>query len=185
MKKVSKQFLLLLTSTVVFCSCNTGSSPQTEAARDTTSSATAAPAAQQMNYPYTIEHPDYWEMGSQQNTFNALSALKAWENKNLDESLKYFADSVLVQFDRLDRKVSKDTLKTILTLPKEVKNVVVKMQDWESVISKDKKEEYVTLWYRQFEDHANGKKDSVDVINDIKMKDGKIIALDEYRRRLQ
>ena len=59
------------------------------------------------------------------------------------------------------------------------------MQDWESVISKDKNEEYVTLWYREYQEHKDGKKDSVDVINDIKMKDGKIIGLDQYSRKIK
>ena len=58
------------------------------------------------------------------------------------------------------------------------------MQDWESVISKDKNEEYVTIWYRQYGENEDGKKDSIDVINDLKMKNGKIIGLDEYRRKL-
>ena len=64
------------------------------------------------------------------------------------------------------------------------KNYSIKMQDWESVISKDKTEEYVTLWYREYKENTNGKKDSMDVVNDLKMKDGKIIGLDQYIRRL-
>ncbi len=184
MKKVSKQFLLLLVLTVALLSCNNKGTTKTEAGSDTTTSTPAVSTTQKMDYPYTIEHPDNWTEGSQQNTFNALSALKAWENRNIDESLKYFADSVQVQFDGFDKKVSKDTLKAMISPNKTTKSVSVKMQDWESVISKDKKDEYVTLWYRQYNEDVNGKKDSVDVINDLKMKDGKIIGLDEYRRKL-
>ncbi|MEO6905894.1 MAG: hypothetical protein ABI148_06005, partial [Ginsengibacter sp.] len=64
------------------------------------------------------------------------------------------------------------------------KNWKIKMQDWESVISNDKKDEYVTLWYRQYSENMKGVKDSTDIINDLKMKDGKIIGLDEYTRKL-
>ncbi len=60
----------------------------------------------------------------------------------------------------------------------------VKMQDWESVISKDKKQEWVTLWYTQKWEDMKGKKDSADIINDINIKNGKIVRLDEYTRKL-
>lgn len=138
---------------------------------------------EKVDYPYTIENPDYWESGSQQNTLAVLNSLKAWENKNIDESLKYFADSIDVGFDGLTKKISNDSLRRIIT-PDSLTTFRIRMQDWESVISKDKKVEYVTVWYRQFYDNGKGKKDSVDVVNDLKMKDGKIIGIDEYERKL-
>lgn len=176
-----KLLVMLMVGGFLFASCNNATSSSPDATNDTT--ATAA-NVQKMDYPYTIEHPDYWETGSQQNTMNALSALKAWENKNMDESLKYFADSIHVQFDGIDKMVSNDTLKAMLTPAPTLKDWPIKMQDWESVISKDKKEEYVTLWYREYAINTKGEKDSMDVINDLKMKDGKIIGLDQYVRKL-
>ena len=44
----------------------------------------------QINYPYTIDHPDNWDIGSTDNTMVALSALKAYENGNIDESYEIF-----------------------------------------------------------------------------------------------
>jgi hypothetical protein len=181
MKNVFKQFLLFFIGGALFASCHSADSATTKVSDGKTANTVVA---EQMNYPYTIDHPDYWETGSQQNTMNALSSLKAWENNNMDESMKYFADSVHAQFDGFDKTVPKDSLRKMITPGPTLKNHSIKMQDWESVISKDKKDEYVTLWYRQFEENTNGKKDSVDVINDLKMKDGKIIGLDEYRRKL-
>jgi hypothetical protein len=184
MKKVSKQFFMLFVGGLIFISCKNGNNTKSSnSANDSAAVASVNSVVQEMNYPYKIDHPDYWETGSQQNTFNALSALKAWENGNIGQSLTYFADTVHVQFDGIDKMVPKDTLGLMITPNKSIKKILVKMQDWESVISKDKKEEYVTLWYRQYED-VNGKKDSIDIINDLKMKDGKIIGLDEYRRKL-
>ena len=181
MKKVSGPLLLLLLAGALFTSCNNSGSTAAEPSGDTT---TNTIAAEPINYPYTIDHPDYWEPGSQQNTLNALTSLKAWENNNMDECMKYFADSVHVQFDGFDQTVSNDSLRKMITPGPNTKSYSVKMQDWESVISKDKKEEYVTAWYRQYREDKDGKKDSIDVVNDLKMKDGKIIALDEYLRKL-
>lgn len=175
-----KSLVMVMGGGFLLASCNNSRSSNPPGTNDTT--ATTA-NDQKMNYPYTIEHPDYWDIGSSQNTLDALSALKAWENKNLDGSLKYFADSVRLQFNGIDKMLSNDSLKAMLTPPPGT-DYSIKMQDWESVISKDKKEEYVTLWYREYSKNPKGDKDSVDVIDDLKMKNGKIIGLDEYTRKL-
>lgn len=138
-----------------------------------------------VDYPYTIERPDNWEVGSSANTEVALKALKAWENGKIDESVTYFADSVLMEFDRLEKKMPKDSVKAMFAVGRNTfKTVNVKMHDWESVISKDKKEEWVTVWYTQRWEGKDGTKDSIAVINDIQLKDGKIIRLSEYTRKL-
>jgi hypothetical protein len=177
MKKLTFIFL-----TALACSCNNTQTATKDAAKDT---AAAAPTATPVNYPYTIEHPDNWEVGNTTNTMTSLSALKAWEDGKLDESLKYFGDSVRLQFDGLDKKMSNDSLKAILTRARNnYKTIKVKMYDWESVISKDKSEEWVTLWYSQMWETTKGVKDSADVIDDLQLKNGKIIRLSEYTRKL-
>lgn len=177
-----KLLLLPFWGGILFVSCNNSQTTTKVPAVESTTVDTLV--AQKMDYPYTIKKPDNWDMGSQQNTLNALRALKAWENNKLDVSAGYFDDSVQIRFDGIDKKVSNDILKAFIAYRPEVKSYSIKMEDWESVISKDKKDEYVTLWYRQFMEYKNGKKDSVDVIDDLKMKDGKIIGLDEYSRKL-
>jgi hypothetical protein len=177
-----KKLLLIFLGGVIFSSCNNGNSSASEAGKDTSASVTATPP---MNYPYKIDHPDNWETGSTQNTMNVLSSLKAWENKNVDESIGYFGDSVHIEFDGIDTKISRDSLKAMFNKgAASVKSRSIKMYDWESVISKDKNDEYVTLWYREYWEDMKGNKDSADIINDVKMKDGKIIGLDEFTRKL-
>ncbi|MBV4355948.1 hypothetical protein [Pinibacter aurantiacus] len=177
MKKLTFFFL-----TALACSCNNMQTPPKEPVKDT--AATAATATP-VNYAYTIEHPDYWEIGNPANTATSLSALKAWEDGKLDESLSYFGDSVRVQFDGLDKKMSHDSLTALLTRARNnYKTIKVKMYDWESVISKDKSEEWVTLWYFQTWETPKGVKDSADVINDLQLKNGKIVRLSEYTRKI-
>lgn len=173
-----RKLLLFLFMGFLF-SCNNSETTSTDLPKDETT-AEATP-----NYPYTIDQPDNWEPGSKANTFAALSSLKAWENGQIDESVRYFADTVHVQFDGLDAKVSNDSLKAMFADSHgRYKTMNVRMSDWESVISKDKAHEYVTLWYTQTWETTNGVKDSVAIINDIEFKDGKIIGLDEYSRKL-
>ncbi|MES2004435.1 MAG: hypothetical protein V4450_07930 [Bacteroidota bacterium] len=134
-------------------------------------------------YAYTIEKPDNWDMGSSQNTAIALSALKAFENKNIDESVGYFADTVAWKSDFIDAKYSKDSLKAMFAnFWKGTQAMTVKMDDYESVISKDKKDEYVTIWYKQIMTDMKGKTDSVFLINDFKIAKGKIVSLSESLR---
>ncbi len=180
MKHLCKPFLLLFIGGALFSACKNAESTSAEVSKDSSATSTTV---QKMDYPYNIDKPDNWEPGSQQNTMIALSALKAWENKNLDEAMKYFADSVKAAFDGVEKMVSNDTLRAWITPAPTIINQSIKMQDWESVISKDKSTEYVTLWYREYTETAKGK-DSIEVVNDIKMKDGKIIGLEQYSRKL-
>lgn len=64
------------------------------------------------------------------------------------------------------------------------KTARIVMRDWESVISKDKSEEWVTLWYTEHWETKAGVKDSAAFVNDMRLKNGKIISLNEYTRRL-
>ncbi len=157
-------------------SCNNGGTDTKDAVKDT---------ATTKAYPYKIEHPDAWEMGNTANTMVVLNSIKAWEDGKLDESIKYFGDSVRAQFDAFDKKLSNDSLKVLLTNERNrYKTVALKMEDWESVVSKDKTQEWVTLWYTQTWETTKGVKDSAAVINDLQLKGGKIIRIDEYLRKL-
>lgn len=176
-----KKLILIFTAGIIFYSCNSETATTTDATKDSTS---AEPAAAKINYPYTIDHPDTWETGSTDNTMAALSALKAYENGNIDECVKYFGDSVHLQFDGLDTKVSNDSLKAMFTRNRAgIKSMEVKMDDWESVISKDKSAEYVSVWYKEIWKDNKGKIDSLAQMDDLRMKNGKIIGLDEKSRK--
>jgi hypothetical protein len=58
-------------------------------------------------------------------------------------------------------------------------NLTITMYDYESVVSADKKDEWVTLWYKQAWKDEKGKADSLNIIDDCKMQNGKMIVLDE------
>jgi len=178
-----KKLKLFFLAAIAFTSCNNAGTDTKEAVKDSAAMALATPAA--INYPYTIDHPDNWEMGSSANTMVALGALKGYETVNIPEAMKYFGDSVHLQFDGLDKTLPADSVQAMFTkFRAAMKSFDVKMSDWESVISKDKKEEWVTMWYRQHWEDMKGKKDSADIIDDLKLKDGKIVRLDEYTRKL-
>jgi hypothetical protein len=137
-------------------------------------------------YAYTVKNPDNWDIGNTKNVEVAFNALKAFEDHKIDESLNFFGDSVLWKADYMEAKLSKDSLKSIFnSIWSETSALKIEMHDFESVISKDKKDEFVTIWYVQKSTDKKGKVDSLALINDMKIANGKIIELDEYTRHFK
>ena len=178
---MKKPFQVLITAmSTCLLSCNTASTEKT----GTDSAASVATNEQKMEYAYTIDHPDNWEIGDQKNTAVALKSLKAFENGDIPAAMEGFGDTVRIEFDQMEATLSNDSLKSMFTkVRSEMKDLKIKMEDWESVISKDKKTEYVSLWYKQIWTDEKGKTDSVECMDDVKMKDGKIVLLNEKTRR--
>lgn len=135
-------------------------------------------------YAYTIAHPDQWEWGDKNNIKIALNSLKAFENGNISAALKDYADTVLVQMDGFEGRLSKDSLMTLFLRERgALKRMGIEMNDFESVRSKDGKSEYVSLWYKQLWEDKTGKIDSIECMDDVAFRNGKIILLNEKIRR--
>lgn len=136
-----------------------------------------------ITYPYSLEKPDNWDIGSKENTLLVMNALKAFEDNKVEDCLSYFADTVRWRADYMDQTLSKDSLRVAMTnLRNSIQALQVKMGDFESVISKDKKDEWVTLWYTEIVTDKTGKTDSLAMVNDIKVSNGKIVELNESVR---
>jgi hypothetical protein len=154
-----KKNRLLLIIPVLITAC------QQKAATDATAPATP-------KYPYTIKHPDYWDMDtSHTNTMTALTALKSFEKLDTATMKKCFADSIDFKYDNGDFKgTNAQFMKTAVEMSGMMKNMKVDMKDWEAVVSKDKKEEWVTIWYTQKWTDPKGVTDSAEYIDDIAFK---------------
>jgi len=170
-----RKSLLLLLLPLLIAACQP---KKTEAP----SATTASPA-----YPYTIKHPDYWiNDTSHTNTMAVLSALKAFENRDTASFKKYFADSIDFNYDKGEFKGTNAQLRKFVTgIYTTMKTMKIDVKDWESVISNDKKEEWVTVWYTQKWTDQKGIADSAQFINDLQLKAGKIIKFDEYVRHFK
>lgn len=176
MKKI---ILFILVASAV--SCKNTSQKETRKNEVATNETTV----EKPSYPYSIKNPDNWSIGSTANTMVALTLLKKWEEGKMDESAAYFADTINLKFDGLDKNMPRDSVKNMLGgWWNSYKAVDIKMEDWESVISKDKSEEWVTIWYTEHWETKNGVKDSAAMVNDFKLSNGKIVKLDEYTRKL-
>lgn len=168
---MKKSYLLLAFPALLMAACK---QPETKA---TATANTATP-----NYPYTIKNPDYWLMDtSHTNTMMALKAVKAFETKDSTGLQVTLGDSIEFNYDGGKFKgPSKEFTKMAMGMSAATKDLKIKMTDWEAVVSKDGKEEWVTLWYTQQWTDDKGKTDSVKLVNDFLIKKGKIARLDEY-----
>jgi hypothetical protein len=174
-----KQVLSMACIIFLLASCNNETK---DAAKEVTETATPAAA---VTLPYTPDKPyRNWQMGSEQNTLLAMTALKAWENKDYSGLAATVGDSVEVRMDGFNAKMNRDSAVNFFKAAREnYSAVTITMYDWESVISADKKAEYVTLWYKQNWTDMKGMKDSLSVIDDCKIANGKLIELDEKVQR--
>lgn len=144
---------------------------------------TQVPAASE--FAYSINQPvDNWSPGDLKHVVTVLKALKAFETGDVEGSMADFADSILFEFDGFEAKLSKDSAIRMMKAQRDLfSNIKIEMADWESVISKDKKTEIVSLWYKQIVTDKNGKVDSVEMMNDLRIENGKIASLNEKGRR--
>jgi hypothetical protein len=142
---------------------------------------TGAAYATVTDYPYTLAKPwQNWQAGDPQLAVTALKALRSFETGDVAGSMANFADSVELRFDYLHATLSKDSLTKFFTAERaKYATLNIEMQDWEPVISADKKETWVTMWYKQKWTDKKGKADSLNVIDDCKMVNGKVAVLDE------
>ncbi len=174
-----KQIFLVASLAFALAACNS----ETKDAGTTEKPADASGA--KIEYPYTPAMPYRgWKIGSEQNTVVAMNALKGWADKDYAKLEANIGDSLDMTMDGFKAKMSKDSAMNFMKTEREkYTDVTITMYDWESVISADKKHEYVTLWYKQVWTDMKGVKDSLSVVDDCKIENGKMIELDEKIQR--
>jgi len=187
---MKKMFFIACTALVVL-SCNNSADSKDSKSSDTskmgdTKMADSKMSAAKVEMPYTLDQPyQNWQTGNPQHAANAMKALKAFETGDIASCVTYFGDSVELRFDNYFSKVSNDSLKKLFTSWRAGStSITIKMGDWESVISEDKKDEWVTMWYKEIMTDKKGKTDSLGTVNDCKMVNGKIVILDEKIQHL-
>lgn len=160
--------------------CNNNTEDKDAKAADGAATTVAA-STEKLDYPYTLSEPyKNWQPGSQQHVVTVMKGLKAFETGDINAAMSSFADTVEVVFDGYYAKLSNDSLKKDFIKQRAgYTSMTIKMQDWESVISADKKHEWVTMWYKQIWTDTKGKTDSLAIVDDAKIVNGKVVILDE------
>ena len=170
---------LLLAATIVSCNNAPVEADPEEARKD------SAARNQNASLPYNVPNQPDWERGSAENVAIAMKALKAYETNDMNNAQRLFTDSVEFHADNISFEGSRDSLiQMIKTHRDRYSNISVNMIDYESVKSKRRNEEWVGLWYIETQTLKNNKVDSVFIMDDIKIVDGKVAEIDSKYRRI-
>ena len=114
-----------------------------------------------------------------------MNTLRAFEMNDVASMQQYLADTVEFFVDNWEFKGSRDsTLKVMADHRKTMDSVSIRMHDYESVKSKSRGEEWVSLWYTETSKTKGGKIDSTMVMDDVKIVNGKVAVIDSKMRRL-
>ena len=172
-------FLSLCVATALFA-CN---SSDNKTADETKKDEPKVAAMSATDMPYQVKDWGDWQPGNMENAKTAMTSLKAFCDGNIDACVQTFGDSIEMRFDDLIGKFSRDSLKKMIADQRSMaKSIDVNMEDFESVKSKNGKEEWVTLWYKQKWQDQKGAWDSAVYVDDMKFENGKITVLDEKTR---
>ena len=172
-----KKFLLLIFLSVAFFSC--GSGPKQEEPK-TDSTAKKEPLV----YPFTAKYSLNWQPGDEKNAVLALTAFKKYVDGDVKGCFDYFADSIEFIADKFHFVGKKDSLVAIMTpMRAEVVSMSVQPDTWLTAYYPDKKETWVTVWSTQKWTDKKGKMDSIYIVDDILIKDDKILQVDEKQRQ--
>lgn len=178
-----KKFIAIFCLGFALASCNNETKESNAAEPATTNGTTAA----DVKLPFALEMPyRNWAIGSNENAVAAMNSLKAFVDKDFTALAAGIGDSVELDFDLYQAKVSRDSAIKFFTAGRPMYNdLKIVMYDYVSVISADKKQEWVTLWYKQIWKNEKGVADSTNVVNDIRLENGKMVVLSEKTSRFQ
>ena len=179
-----KQIFLVACLAFALAACN---SETNDASKSDTKKEGNAKTAD-VELPFKLDEPyKNWQMGSTENAVAAMKSLKAFVDRDFSGLAATLADSVEVRLDNFQtKKMAHDSaVKLLIEMRGTYQDIKITMYDYISVIAADKSEEWVTLWYKQVWMDDEGKKDSLNVIDDFRMKGGKMAVLDEKIQRFQ
>ncbi len=182
-----KRILLIASMAIFALACNNNDAKDAKTGDSTKMGDTKMSDSKMMpEMPFPMDHAyENWQPGDPQHAVTVMKSLKAYQSGDINACMEGFGDSVRLGFDNFQAKLSKDSLKASFTQWRAGSaSINIKMDDWESEISADKKTEWVTLWYKEYHTDKKGAVDSMGVVDDAKIENGKIVVLDEKRQKL-
>jgi hypothetical protein len=171
-----KQTPLLTFSYIIIFGCNSG--PNQEAAKTD-----STVKKETLNYPFTPKYSLNWVPGDEKNAVLVLNSFKKYIDGDVKGAFAYFADSIEFIADKFHYAGKKDSLESIMT-PMRAESRFMSLQPdaWITTYYPDKNDTWVTIWSTQKWTDKKGKMDSVYLVDDVLVKDGKIVQIDEKQR---
>jgi hypothetical protein len=176
-----KKFTLFLLVASLFLACNN----ENKDAKKNPNEITLRSEGKELELPYKVTKLSDWERGDDKNIPIPMILLRCYEIKDFVSIKNYLADTVEFNFNNGQFRGSKDQfVKFLKNFRDQRTNVQITMNDYETVTSKPRKEDWVSLWYTEIVTDRTGKVDSASVMDDYRIVNGKVAVIDTKHRRL-
>ncbi|RYZ98281.1 MAG: hypothetical protein EOP47_19705 [Sphingobacteriaceae bacterium] len=137
-----------------------------------------------LNFPFKCNYGTNWVKGDDKNALIVLNCLKKYVDGDVKGAMENFADTAIFASDDFYFKGSRDSLETIMAKGRaELVTVTKEFETWLTAYYPEKDDTWVTLWYTEKWTDKTGKKDSLNYIDDVLVKNGKIVKYQENVRR--
>lgn len=179
-----KKFLLCFFAGSFLLSCNNDKATDSSTgARDSTVAATAANTTVDLPYKASFSSSFTTDV-SDADLKTVMVSYKDWADGNMANVAKAYGDTLT--WDKTTgehlRLPNADIMKLWATYRDSLSSITIDMQAWQKMYSTDTKDGFIVAWYKEIDTYKNGKADS-GYYHDINLvKDGKIAALEQYKR---
>ncbi|MFI5153808.1 MAG: hypothetical protein ACHQET_10775 [Chitinophagales bacterium] len=176
-----KKSLIFIFSSMVLFACNSETPKQEEAKTDTT--ATAAAKKETLTYPFTPRYTMNWQAGDEKNAVLVLNSFKKYLDGDVKGAFADFADPMEFIGDNFYYKGKKDSLEAMMTpMRANYASMSFVPDTWITAYYPDSNVTWVTVWGVQKWTDKKGKTDSTYITDDVEVKNGKIMQIDEKER---
>lgn len=138
-------------------------------------------------YPYKAAYSSDFSIGDANHAKMVLDLYKMWEDGKVDDFKSLLADSVNIDFPD-GNKFKDNTADSMINFAKQVRktlsSVKLAFDGWMPVHANDAKEDYVLVWYREYETDMKGKVDSVRGHAYFQIKNNKVRSWSEFQQKL-
>ncbi len=178
--------LLVLSAFFIAMGCN---SPNIETKSDAeTSDAKPPESSPSVELPYKAIYSSQWNNNvSDQDLLTVLNSYKAWEKGDMNALSATLADSV--EFYGWDGYQYKGTPTALLkrwgNYRDSLSSVRIDMHGWIKNHSIDKNEDYISVWFSEYDTYKSGKIDSAFYQEDNRVKNGRIVWYSQHRQELK
>jgi ketosteroid isomerase-like protein len=179
-----KNFMFLL-SGIFLVACDSKKDKSASTSTSTTTTTTDNTAKTTVDLPYTASFSSSFNTDvSDADLKLVLMSYKDWADGNMSNVSKEYGDSLM--WDKPSGEhfnlPNADIMKIWGTYRDSLSSIAIDMQVWQKMYASDRKEAYIVTWYKETDTYKDGKADSA-FYNDInQVKNGKIIALEQYKR---
>lgn len=171
------RFLFVIAIVLFMLSCS-----QNQSSSGANSDTTQMAKADTISYPYKAGYSSSFDIGKPGTAKTVLAIWKAYETNKLADTKDLWADSVILQFENYTfRGIRDSAISGGIADRSQFTSVIDSVDAWLPLHSNDRNTDWVAVWAREFTVDKKGKKDTADIHEIWRLKDGKVNFMSQYR----